>query len=72
MHFYRTHSRVLRQLNKKVKAISPSSTAQRTVESVSLPHLFASRLPVRVLFVTARRTTTLWLELKVRRDDRPY
>jgi hypothetical protein len=30
-----------------------------------------SRLP-RVLFVIARRVTALWLELKVRRYDRPY
>jgi hypothetical protein len=26
----------------------------------------------RVFFVTARRATALWLELKMSRDDRPY
>jgi hypothetical protein len=41
-------------------------------KTVCLQHLYTSRLPIRVLFVAARRATALWLELEVSRDDRPY
>lgn len=65
---------ILKKANKNVKAMSAVTCSVADIGNHILAALMppcTSRLP-RVLFVITRRVTTLWLELKVGRYDRPY
>ena len=74
VHSYVPYNSILKKANKKVKAMSAVTCSVADIGNRILAALIppcTSRLP-RILFVIPRRVTTLWLELKVGRYDRPY